>query len=139
MNYTTILYSHIKDRWENAHFTITDVNYGTARGGQAILTPATGLSELKASISTIMGYSAPGYTDDRGMNYYLLHELAHITTPMFAVNIKNTHDYVNINGNYNGYDQSTYFENVEKDANWVSLDMANALGLPILSPPPYGF
>lgn len=134
--------NQIIDRWTNAHFTVTDTNYGTGRGGQAVLTPNTGVSEMSAQIGTINGYSASSCLNNEGMNYYLLHELAHVTDAVWAVHIQNSSQYYANNGSYAGYDDSSsLFRGVEIEANWASRDISGQLGLPFLqnNSVPYGF
>jgi len=139
----TMTGAQLKALWYEINYVVTTQTFGAGRGGE-VVTDAAGHSTSYVNVMTIEGYQSSG--GEYGTNYYLLHELAHTTTPVSSYNQSQFGIYLDRMSNAGTPDPNGehYYENVEgieveKFANNTAQQFANLAGISLWANPPYGY
>ena len=139
-NGSKIPFTEIMDIFHHMDFNFTegvaypDNNYG----GQTYYDSSVGryVSDMDAT-ATAAGYAAQGQV---GVDYIMLHEVAHNTTAAMDFQQQEYTSYLNANGqNPAGWSNSTQFDSVEKFANDIAKAIETTLQLPTDAAPPHGY
>ncbi len=114
----------LKDAWSKTDFEVVDNNYDFAnRSGVSEADWNAGNPEVRVAISTIIGYGAFG---DAGLNFFVLHEVAHFAQAQRENLISVYGDGV--------YTEEERFGH-EREASDIARAIAIAAGIPILIDP----
>ncbi|WP_397580728.1 hypothetical protein [Sphingorhabdus sp.] len=114
----------LKEAWSKTDFEVVDNNYPFPnRSGVSEADWNSGNPEVRAAISTLVNYGAFG---DAGMNFFVLHEIAH-----FAAAQRENLILVYGDGLYTKEERFGH----EREANDIARAMAIAAGIPILIDP----
>lgn len=127
-NGNTITGAQLKAIWGEVDFTVfpNGHNYGNGYAAGQGSAVDTATRSVGVNIGHLAGYAAHGAA---GMNYFVLHEVAHMTTG--AINMMNSYS-------PGGFTQ-TEIETFERYTNDVALAIGNTTGQTLIANPGYGY
>lgn len=134
--------------WETTEIRIVDNIAGTANAELAMQwgTQANGSVGpiMYATPALANTYGGASFSGDTGLNFALMHELAHITTiPNQEFNTQ-WNAYIEAGGNpdhavWNAEPPNSYRQQIERTTNTVAIEMAQFIGLPVFTDPTNGW
>lgn len=129
-------------------WVVTDRTFSDLNGGVGAAITEGGILRDYINFNAISpsnpnSYAAPGYMDNEGMLFIVMHEIAHLSAQGQAFRALNISRYTRLNNNSTeGYNNSEQFRNVERWSNDVAAGMmklAFEFGLGRFVNPKYGY